>query len=82
MVEYGCGVVLLNYDCSRKSALQLLIKQGIEALPIKLHGICVAEHIRLFNYVDGWDFIKRLSLEDSCVGNDAFCVGRIIFFRR
>ena len=70
----------MNYKNSRDVAWQLLIKHKISSLPVNLSKICKAEHIRLFSYKEGAKLIQKLQLEEHAVGNDAFSIGRVIFY--
>lgn len=70
----------MNYKNSRDAAWQLLIKHKISSLPVNLSQICKAEHIKLFTYKEGKSFIRKLRLESNMIGNDAFSIGRIIFY--
>lgn len=70
----------MNYKNSRNLAWQLLIKNGISQLPVDVIKICRAEGITLFTYRSGKNFIKELNLEEHLQENDAFSVGRIIFY--
>lgn len=70
----------MNYKNSRDVAWQLLIKHKISSLPVNLSKICKAEHIKLFTYQEGAKLIQKLQLEEHVVGNDAFSIGRVIFY--
>ena len=70
----------MNYKNSRDIAWQLLIKHEISSLPVNLSKICKAEHIRLFSYKEGARLIQKLQLEEHMVDNDAFSIGRVIFY--
>ena len=70
----------MNYKNSRDVAWQLLIKHKISSLPVNLSKICKAEHIRLFSYKEGAKLIRQLQLEDHMMKNDAFSMGRLIFY--
>ena len=70
----------MNYKNSRDIAWQLLIKHKISSLPVNLSKICKAEHIRLFSYQEGAKLIQKLQLEEHMVENDAFSIGRVIFY--
>ena len=70
----------MNYKNSRDAAWQLLKKHKVSSLPVNLSTICKAEHIKLFTYQEGASLIKKLQLEGNMVENDAFSIGRIIFY--
>ncbi len=70
----------MNYKNSRDVAWQLLIKHKISSLPVNLSKICKAEHIKLFSYQEGAELIQKLRLEEHMVDNDAFSIGRVIFY--
>ena len=70
----------MNYKNSRDAAWQMLIKNKTSGLPISVEKICKAEHIRLFTYREGEKLIRKLQLDEHTLGNDAFSIGRIIFY--
>lgn len=70
----------MNYEKSRDLAWQLLMKHKISVLPVNLTKICKAERIRLCSYENGSNVIQKLQLEEHTVGNDAFSIGRVIFY--
>lgn len=70
----------MNYKNSRDAAWQMLIKNKITALPVSVAKICKSEKIRLLTYEEGRELIKAFELEEHTAGNDAFCLGRTIFY--
>jgi Zn-dependent peptidase ImmA (M78 family) len=70
----------MNYKNSRDAAWQLLLKNKISSLPVNLSKICKAENIKLCSYKEGTKLILKLQLEDHTVDNDAFSMGRVIFY--
>ena len=70
----------MNYKNSRDAAWEILIKHKIKALPVSVQKICKKERIRLLTYKEGREVIKKFGLEEHTVGNDAFCISKIIFY--
>lgn len=70
----------MNYKNSRDAAWQILIKNKISRLPVSVEKICKAEKIKLCTYKDGEKIIKSLKLLENTGGNDAFSIGRVIFY--
>lgn len=70
----------MNYKKSRNTAWQILIKNKISSMPVRVSQICKSEHIRLYTYKEGEKIIRHLRLENNIIGNDAFSIGRVIFY--
>lgn len=70
----------MNYKNSRDAAWQILIKNKISCLPVRVDRICKSERIRLFTYGEGKEIIERFKLEDNVISNDAFSFGRVIMY--
>lgn len=70
----------MNYKNSRDAAWEMLIKHNITALPVSVQKVCKREHIKLLTYKEGEKVIKKFGLTEHTIGNDAFCVGKIIFY--
>mgnify|MGYP003292230445 CR=1 FL=1 len=70
----------MNYKNSRDAAWQILIKNKISRLPVSVEKICKAEKIKLCTYQDGEKIIKSLKLLENTIENDAFSIGRVIFY--
>ena len=69
----------MNYKNSRDAAWEMLIKHNVSALPVSVSKICKRERIKLLSYNEGKEIIEKLQLTDHTV-NDAFSIGRRIFF--
>ena len=71
----------MDYKKSRDVAWQILSRHKIKELPVRVAKICKAEKIKLFTYEEGAELIRRLHLEAHTEnGNDAFTIGRVIFY--
>ena len=70
----------MNYNRARNVAWEILIRNNVRALPVNLYEICQNEHITLLTYTSGRNFIESMSLETHIVDNDAFSIGRMIFY--
>ena len=70
----------MNYKNSRDAAWKMLIKNRVSSLPVNIKKICKAEGIRLVTYEKGDKVIHSLGLESNMEGNDAFSIGKIIFY--
>lgn len=70
----------MNYKNSRDAAWQILINNKVSSLPVSVEKICRNEKIKLFTYGEGENIIKKLNLSDNTVSNDAFGIGRVIFY--
>ena len=70
----------MNYKSSRDAAWEMLIKHNITALPVSVQKLCKKEHIKLLTYKEGEKIIKKFDLTEHTIGNDAFCIGKIIFY--
>ena len=70
----------MNYKNSRDAAWRILIKNRVSSLPVSVEKICRGERVRLLSYKKGEKLIKKLGLEDNLAGNDAFSIGRVIFY--
>lgn len=70
----------MNYKNSRDVAWQILIKNKVSSLPVDVQQICKANHIRCFTYGEGAQLIEKLKLKGNTIGNDAFSIGRVIFY--
>ncbi len=70
----------MNYKDARNATWSLLIKHGIDKLPVDVMAICKAEHIPVFTYRTGRNFIEKLNLEEHIADNDAFSVCGMIFY--
>lgn len=70
----------MNYKNSRDAAWQMLIKNRISSLPVSVQKICKSERVKLFTYEEGSALIRKLGLEEHTVENDAFSIGRRIFY--
>lgn len=70
----------MNYKNSRDAAWQILINHKVSALPVKVKKICMSEGIKVWTYKHGARLIQRLGLEAHAENNDAFSIGRYIFY--
>lgn len=70
----------MNYKDSRDAAWKMLLKSKVSSLPVNVKKICKSEGIRLVSYSSGARVIHKLGLESNMVGNDAFSVGKVIFY--
>ena len=70
----------MNYKDSRDAAWQILINHKVSALPVKVKKICVSEGIKVWTYAHGSKLIKQMGLEANAENNDAFSIGRYIFY--
>lgn len=70
----------MNYKNSRDAAWQMLIKNRIASLPVSVQKICKSERVKLFTYEEGSALIQKLGLEEHTIENDAFSIGRRIFY--
>lgn len=70
----------MNYKDSRDAAWKMLLKSKVSRLPVDVKKICRSEGIRLVPYSKGAKVIHKLGLESNMVGNDAFSVGKVIFY--
>lgn len=70
----------MNYKSSRDAAWEMLIKHNITALPVSVQKLCKKEHIKLLTYKEGEKIIKKFDLTEHTIENDAFCIGKIIFY--
>lgn len=70
----------MNYKNSRDAAWQMLIKNRIASLPVSVQRICKSERVKLFTYEEGSALIQKLGLEEHTTENDAFSIGRRIFY--
>ena len=58
----------------------MLIKNRISVLPVSVQKLCKSERIKLFTYGEGDVLIRKLGLEEHTAENDAFSIGRRIFY--
>lgn len=70
----------MNYKNSRDAAWQILIKNRITSLPVSVQKICKSERVKLFTYEEGCELIRKLGLEEHTIENDAFSIGRRVFY--
>ena len=49
-------------------------------MPVNVQKICRNERIRLITYAEGEKIVRKLHLESNTVDNDAFSIGRVIFY--
>ena len=70
----------LNYQESRDMTWKLLIRMGINRLPVRVSEICRALGIRVVSYSQGQALIDRLGLRDNCIDNDGFTDSGIIYY--
>ena len=70
----------MDYKNSRDMAWQILIKNNLNSLPVKVKKICKGERISLWSYRKGAKLIRCLGLENNVIGNDAFSFERFIFY--
>ena len=62
----------MNYRYSRDLAWQVLIKNNISALPVKVKKLCKSVGVKVRSYRRSFDLLKRLGLDGNTEGNDAF----------
>ena len=70
----------MDYKNARDAVWQILIKYKISSLPVSVGKICMAEGFRVISYKKGERLIRKLGIENTRNGNDAFTVGGIIFY--
>ena len=70
----------MNYRYSRDLAWQILLKNKISVLPVKVKKICKSEGIKVRSYRKSIDYLKRAGLQENAVQNDAFNIDGYIFY--
>ena len=70
----------MNYRYSRDLAWQVLIKNNISALPVKVKKLCKSVGVKVRSYRRSFDLLKRLGLDGNTEGNDAFSADGCIFY--
>lgn len=69
-----------KYQKSRDLSWEVLIKNNISELPVKVSGICSHMDIKVISYSAGKSLIDRLNMQRLIKSSDGFTYGGAIFY--